>query len=320
MASIDNVTKFPNNIFPPKTVEVNGISYTVYQSRFTDLYDLYQYLKGSPHINRKVFPSLESEENDFAFAGKPYKEAVEDLIKEVDPGYEEFLELQKALNSGRQGTVHKYRTVKTVAGGHLHIPSYSAGAPLCYETEERVIKPKFIGIHATLSYRSLTTKAQVFNRAVIITNILKALEKAGYSVNLNTFKLAENSDELVHCVIQMKNYGGHLNMNALYQSLCHVEFARRILFRLLETTDVKTNWHDGYGSTCDEDFAKAVLKLNKQDLYFSTPNEMGIEGENIVQDFETVLECLNLCDKIDVEQVKHNFRKNAESYQKRKKL
>ena len=311
-----NHLKYPDNIYEPEKVKIGRYNYMKYYARFNNLYELYDYLKAEPGINTMVFNRLASIKDDSDFAGKPYEEAVEELINEVDPGYEEFLSLQKDLNNARRVMVHKYQTVRTVAGGHLNIPAYSAGNPLCYETEERVVKPKFVRIHIALSYYWGTTKKQVLHRAIIITNVLKALERAGYSVDLNTFELSEEEKEIVYIVVQIKRHGEKMNMSALYKTLCHVEFLRRILFRVMETLDVTEDWVNGYGSTCSEDFTRKALKFDDNDIFFDQPRAMGINGDDLAQDFENAIKHLNLEDKIDVEKAKREFNDDVANLKK----
>lgn len=306
-----NHLRYDGYIFEPTEREVDEETYTLYQARFNNLYELYDYLKSDPPTNRRVFRRLHSETGSEDFAGKPYSEAVEDLMNEYDPGYEEFLTLQRKINTAGLRKVHKYKLVKTVTGGYLDIPAYSAGDPLCYTTEVRVSKPKFVRIHVTLSYYWGTSKKQVLNRAIIITNVIKALEDAGYSVDLNTFELSRNWNELSYIVIQIKKHGQRMDMPGLYKSLCRVEFLRRILFRVLETLDVTNDWEDGYGSTCSEEFTRKVLRLNSNDIFFDQPRSMGIEGEDLAEDFENAIKHLNLEDKIDIEQAKREFTKDV---------
>lgn len=306
-----NYLRFPDNIFEPENIKVNNTNYKLYLARFNNLYELYEYLTSSPTLNRKVFSQLHSITGTKSFAGKSYGEAVEDLIGDIDPGYEEFLKLQSDINNARSIEIHKYKTVRTVAGGHLNIPAYSVGNPLCYETEQRIKKPRFIRIHVTLSYYHGTSKSQVLHRAIIITNILKALERAGYNVDLNTFELSIEENELIYIIVSIKRHGEKLNMQALYKTLCHVEFLRRILFRVLETLDVEKDWEHGYGTTCSESFVKDALSFDDNDIFFDQPNEMGIKGKDLAMDFERAINHLNLSDKIDVDKAKREFKKEV---------
>lgn len=302
-----NHVRFSDNIFEKRDILVETHKYKLFLARFSNLNELYDYLKSDPKINTDVFETLSSITGSSDFAGRSYEEAVEMLVDSVDPGYEEFLKLQGFLNRAIKVDTHKYKTVRTVAGGRLDIPAYSAGSPLCYETLERKKMPKFIKLHISLSYSWTTSKAQVYNRAIIITNIIKALESAGYNVFANAFELASYEDEIIHIVIDVKKHNQNVNMQALYKSLCYVEFLRRILFRVLETLDLENSWSNSYGRVCSESFIKKVLNLDHNDIFIGSPSDLGIKGNSLSYDFASAAEALNLSDKFDVEMAKKIF-------------
>ncbi len=306
-----NYINYPECMFPPQVLEVNGERYRLYLARFSSLDSLYRYLKSNPSINESVFHKLASETNDYDFAGKPYKKALEDLIGPVDPGYQEFLTLQKNLSKDNVHNLHTYETVKSLQGGFLIVPSYIRGDPLCYEDRRRVKRPKFVQIHTSLSYNHMTSKSQVLNRAIILTNVVKALEKSGYKVGINAFELSEEGNELIQIAVGIKRQSSALNLEALYKTSCRVEFCRRILFRVLETMDVQRSyWGDNYGCTCSERFIRRALHLNKNDLFFDQPDRMGIMGHDLASDFRSVISYLNLEDKIDVKKAEAQFKDN----------
>lgn len=303
--NLSNYDRFPNNVFKPVTV-ANGSK--LFLVRFNNLYELYDFLKSEPQINDKIFSDLSSLDGSYDFAGVPYNEAVENLIKEnKDANYQEFLRIHKGLDNCINIPIHKYKTVPTLAGGHLNIPAYSAGNPLCYETEERIMTPKFVKANVLLSYRCGTTKEQVFNRAIIII-ILKALEKAGYNIDLNTFSLARCNDEYIHVVVKIKNYSEKLNIDSLYKTLCQVEFLRRIIFRLREITPVTDyEWAGGYGSTCGIGEVKQVLNCPDNEIFFGQPSDVGVNGYSLEDDFARMISCVGLDDKINVREAKERF-------------
>ena len=311
-----NHQRFPNNVLEIQKIIIDTAHYIIYPFRFRGLYDLYNYLKSEPEINKEVWNNrLASIDNSQNFAGEPYEKALESLLQDVDPGYEEFLRIENKVNANL-GRVHKYQTIKTVAGGHVNVPLYTSGSPYIYEASRIITKPKFVTVNIMLSYNCGTDKEQVFNRAIIITNIVKALEKAGYSVNINAFELSYVANELFKMVFEIKHFGEKINYQALYKSLCKVEFLRRICFRVLETSDVKHNWEDGYGITCGEKFTKKVLKLGKNDLYFDQPSNLDISGYDIVKDFENTAYHLQLNRMINVEKEKQKFKENVKVLRK----
>ena len=307
----NNYLKYPNNIFPPREVTVGGKKWTLYSANFQNLYSLYDYLKSDPDTNDSIFSILQSEENPESQSGKPYKEALEDLIKHDDTQYEEFLKIEGSINGAIKAESKSYQTVMSVQGGYLNVPAYVAGDPLCYERVERIKKPRFIKMHVLISYNGLTKPSQVINRAIIIANIIKALESAGYSVDLNAFELSQLYNELECTRINIKKHGESMRMTDLYKVLCHIEFFRRLIFRVIETLDVKECWNQGYGRKCSKEFTEEFFHMGKDDIYFDQPSKMGIRGYDLAEDFESTIEYLNLQDKINIEKAKEDFRKEA---------
>ena len=307
----NNHLKYPKNIFPPRKVMVAGKEWTLYSASFKNLYNLYDYLKSNPETNRMIFKTLQSEDSPEKQAGKPYKEALEDLIRQDDNNYREFLRLKGNINGASLANSNSYETVMSVQGGYLNVPAYVAGDPLCYERIEVIRRPKFIKMHVLISYNGLTKSSQVINRAIIIANLIKALERAGYSVDLNAFELSSFYDELECTTVNIKNHGENMNMNTLYKVLCPIEFFRRILFRVIETLDVKECWNQGYGRKCSREFTEEFFHMGKDDLFFDQPSKMGIRGYNLAEDFENVVDYLNLRDKIDVEKAKEEFQEES---------
>ena len=307
MTKPNNYIYFPFNYFEPYDININGYTYKMHKVRFNTLYDLYEVLKSNPRTNN-IFEELSSITGSTSFAGVSYLEAVENLIRDKDDNYYEFVRLQKDLTNAQKRKVHEFVTVKTVSGGQLHIPSYIAGMPLCYETEERISKPRFINIYSNICYNWATNKEQVINKAIILINVIKALENAHYNVNLNMFELSKEDKELAYFIVQAKKHGGRTNLETIYKTSCNVEFLRRILFRVLETTDVyDESWADGYGSTCTPNFTKKVLNIGKNEILFPQPSNMGIRGRNLTEDFVNAIDYLNLGDKVDVDKVKNEF-------------
>lgn len=304
-----NITRYPNTILKPRQIEYTR--YTLYQALFNGVYDIYNYLKSNPEVNDTIFKVQNSQKKfddpnskNAIFYGAFYEEVLENLINFDDRNQDLFVTLSRAYEGARMGVSEKYKTVYTLAGGHLNNALYCIGAPRCYEVEERIIVPKYITAHVNLLVSSDTTDSQIYNRAIIIVNILSALEKYGYTVELDTFAQMKTSKEIVQIFIELKNYTSGLNLSDLYKILFDKTFFRRIIFRILETLPLKDEvWQKYYGEP-SEDF----LDLKEGDLYFSHPNGMGIKGENLYDDFVTVINNLNLNDIIDIDSVKEEFK------------
>lgn len=312
----NNYKKYPFNIMEEDLITVGNKTYKRYRAKFNSLHDLYEYLKSNPETNKTVFRTLHSVSNGSDFAGVDYEEALEDLENPPRAGYREFLTLSERLNDDALDYVQEYIEVKSPGGGYLDIPSYAAGDPLCYRISRSTYTPKFIRVNIALSYYWGTSKEQVLNRALIISALVNAFEQAGYIVEINTFEMSKEEDEVIELDVNIKNNSETFNKASLYKSLCYVEFLRRILFRVLETLDVKEAWGYGYGQTCSEAFVRRAKKFDENDIFFDQPSEMGIEGKDIGEDFVSVLEHLSLEDKIDVDKAKQDFYKDIKTLSK----
>lgn len=312
-----NQDRYPNNIYEPTILRVGNNNYKYYRAKFSSLYDLYNYLKSEPLINTNVFHELHSSSRDSDFAGIPYDEALEELMKPPRGDYRNFLRLSDSLNNDCTNYIQEYIEVKSPGGGYIDIPAYCSGDPLCYKTSRSIYTPKFVKLNITLSYYWGTSKEQVLNRALIVSALVNAFEQAGYIVEINTFELSHLEDELVNISVNIKNSDETFNKSSLYKTLCYVEFLRRILFRVLETIDVEYDeWQHTYGSTASESFTRKALKLDSTDIFIDQPREMGIRGNNIVDDFIHTLNNLDLEDKIDVEKAADDFRKDIKVLKK----
>lgn len=307
-----NYKEFPDNVQKPSKIELLSRTYTICGYRFRGLQDFYEFLKKDPKVNLEIWKpnNLQSVKGDFNFAGEEYDVAVEKLIRDVDPGYQEYLRIQKNLHA-KYGKSHQYEPIKTIAGGAIDPVAYTTGSPTIYQSSRLVSKPKFITIDTQVAYYWGTSKKQVFNRALIITNLISALEKIGYNVDVNSFMIAENENEIIKSIFEIKRHGQRTNYQTLYKSLVDVEFFRRLCFRLIEISDVKTDWLSGYGETCSERKVRRILNLKKEDIYFDQPRSMGISGNDIGDDFESAIKHLKLEDKINVKKEKEVLRNSV---------
>ena len=303
----NNRERFPEIIQEPKEVEVGGYKYTVYRFVFKSLSDLYNYLKGNPEINTEAYGDVDqiaSVKNDYSFAGIPYDEAVEQLINYYDPKYKEFLALitKTKFKNTRKGA--SFKAANSVSGGIIRPQAIALGDPHIYRTTRIVKSDAIVNIYIEMSYPSGTNKSQVYHNAVILTNIIHALEKQGYQIDINAFSLGEMRNELFDMILNIKHNNSGVNYQALYRTMCNVEFLRRIIFRVMETSDVKTWWRKKYGYNVSERFARNYYKMKPTDLYFDAPGELGVYGYDIGDDFERVIDHFQLNNIIDVKEAK----------------
>ena len=313
----ENYNRFKDNYRPIEFVKLsNGKYYYVYEVSFSNLTELYETLKSRPLINDMIFKRIESYNGIQQIAGKPYPEALEDLVNLKEKNYSDFMDLIESLNFVGIRNSYTKEKIKAPTGGYLSVPLYTAGDPLPYVMTKRVKKPDVITIHAGLGYHAYTKKEQVFNRAIILISIINALEKKGHKVELTAAELTYNEHqgpgEVIKISIDIKKSERELDFNTLYKTLCPVEFLRRIVFRIKETIPVTfERWNNNYGVVCSPDMVRELLELNDKVIYFGQPNELGIEGKDIEQDFERCLNSLNLGDRISVKEITDDYKERV---------
>lgn len=311
-----NYEEFTRNVSKPTIINIDDYDYILYKFKFNGLQDFYDFLKADPKINTEIWDELSSLTSSASFAGAPYKKAIEKLIEDTDPGYQEYLKIQKQMQA-REKQVHKYNEIKSIAGGVINPVDYTTGSATIYRTSRLINQPKFVTIDTQVAYNWMTNKSQVFNRALIITNLIRALERKNYKIDLNSFMMAREGREIICAIFELKKHNQPINYQALYKSLVDVEFFRRLCFRIMEVSDVTDcDWPSGYGSTCDKDFVRKLLRLKKEDIYFDQPNRMGIQGDEIGYDFENAIKRLHLENIIDIEKEKDILRNSVKVLKK----
>ena len=293
--------------FETNKIYIDNELYDLHSIRFNNLYDLYDYLKDKKDIN-PIFTNFYSLNASPRTHGKPYEEALSDLLSIKTN--EEYNDIVKILENTNNSVVvnNNYEIINKVCGGKVNVRSYVTGSPLCYSVINET-ESKHISLYVSLSYNILTTNKQLINRALIITSLVDELEDSGYKVDLNTFHLCKTENELIYIDVQIKNENTVLTTNSLYNSLCRFEFLRRLLLRVIETSDVKNiEWGKTYGDICDQEFTKNVLSLKENDLYFGEPKQIGILGRTLSEDFNNMLNNINLNNLIDVNNTKENIK------------
>ena len=284
---------------------------TIYKYNFSNLTDLYNYLRQNPEVNTHIFREQASLENNYDFGGEPLDAAIEYLRGGYEMDFEKFNIAIKDVRKFGYEDLDSRKLEKTLHGGMYLAPLVAAGVPDCMVRYRQDSEPKHITIYFQLGYPCFTTTDQVFNRGIATINLIQALEAKGYMVDLKVFKLSFNVNEYLDITINLKNVDELLNISKCYYPFVGKEFLRRLLFRVLESTPVETNWNCGYGKTLQEEDIYNFYKLNKKDLIISDPSSMGITGENIYEDTATLFENLNLSKEFDLTELRNKVKKKS---------
>lgn len=299
-----------------RTEVIKNRNECIHNIHFYNMADLYDYLKSDPPINRNIFRRLSSE-NPSAFYGARLPVAIEYLLGGYQMGFDNFLLKSEALNAIGTNEENTYRVVRSRYGG-VPVPALvAAGVQDCMLNCVMVEENRTINVNFSLSYAAETEDNKIINRGLATLFIVQALEAKGYIVNFNAFQISRNksSNEYIYTTINLKQPSDlFLDIQKCYYPIRGKEFLRRILFRVLECSDVMDpNWGESYGYSLSEDKIREFLEKNtanfsSTDLIIVDPISMEIEGNDIYADTLAMIEKLKITQEFDVESLKRKIR------------
>ena len=278
--------------------------YIWYEVEFSSLYELYRYLSMNPQVNMDIFKdqrSLMPLSTNLDFFEMEYDEALECLVGKYDKPIQELLKLRRDLSKTIYFPSLERNVVKALSGSRICLNSFITNNPKRFYRLERELEKKFITIHVNLSYNASITKDQILNRGALIYNLVKMLEDNNYVVELKTFVLLKISDEICYIKVRLKNRTEKFNLKNGVFPLLSVDFNRRIIFRVIESLNVKnTKWGTLYGSYINDFLTKELLSLSENDIYVPAPSDLGIEGMNLRDDIDSFLDYVNIKKYVNV--------------------
>lgn len=290
-----------------KGIEQQG-NKTIYNIRFINLTDLYEYLKSSPKVNVRVFSEQSSILKKASWAGESLNQSIEYLLGGYKKSLDNFLKASGKLQSiGNRENDESSRTLRRAFYGGIPLASLVAsGIPESRLVYDRYEEVRYATIHFSLAYPAVTKEEQIINRGLATLYIVQSLESRGYIVNFKAFALVNCNDEIVNFAIDLKKPGEEfLNIEKCYFPMIAREFLRRIVFRVIESSDVtEREWNFSYGQTMAPSHVAHFLKTRPSDLIIPSPNEIEIEGINIYRDTLALIEYLGIKDEFDIPTLK----------------
>lgn len=240
---------------------------TVYNFDFVDTIDLCNYVKHA-RINENIFSKNKIREHGSEtcdtngwYQTKNLKEAIKLCKKGWNEGFDFFKTLKKSLEA---------------TGDRIYIfPANNDDT---------------VNLYINLAYHHLTTKQAIVNRGVIVQNLIKQLEENYYKVNLNAFSLIYCDNEISNISVGLKGKDEQLDSKKAYFALCNPSFLRRLIFRVMESSDFKDkNWIICYGYPCNAETIRKFYQSGKLDIVIPQASEIGITGDNINEDWRRFL-------------------------------
>lgn len=284
-------------------------SATVYNISFCDLADLYDYLKSNPRRNELVFPRPASIKSD-SFYGYSLDESIDFLLGGYSVGYDNFLSSSNEMKNIGYESQDTYRVVRSIHGGVPIASLVAMNVPDCMLSTRIDSEVRTLRIRFNLGYPAFTNDNQIINRGLATMYIIQALEAKGYLVSFDAFQLSKVKDEVIHIIVTLKQESEtYLNIPNCYFPIRAKEFFRRIIFRVMESSDVTLrSWGESYGHNLEAEDTKEFYN-SKDDLVISSPFDMGIEGNNIYEDTLNMIQKLNIESEFDIDSIKRRIRK-----------
>lgn len=272
----------------------------VFHNIFSSLNDLVTYIKEAQFSEQALNTSkLASLKDDFNFYGVPFDEALELCKYGEQNDIRNFLTLKNQLENAIMIKTQKRKVITDYSGFAPNIGAYFRGNPKAMYRLEREEAKKFITIHYNCSAAHYICKEQISNKGIITLILIKLLEDNGYRVKFNFFEISEQSSEICYNEIQLKKEYEALNSAMCYFPMTNRAFLRRIIFRVMETTNFSEYWLDTYGSTMDKDKIREILDLKENDILINSERELEIEGIDLYKDANSYFNSIGLEQYLD---------------------
>ncbi len=261
---------------------------------FQSITEFLEYLNRG-RVKHSIFGSVpSSESSDYYFTKTRTLEEAKDLIKYgCHEDFDKLVELKCTLEKYIKMSRMKTRQYNYYVGYAPDVKAYLEGNPLSMLNKENP-KRKHIDIYYNSAILGDVSTEEIFNRGAITLCLVEILENMGFSVGLNVFTMSKSGDQVHLAKFNLKGPNERLNIQKLFFPLCHPSFLRRLVFRLREITpDIESHWGDGYGRTCSDYQIREYIDLKDNDIVICQPQEMGIRGQNIVDDANRMFDYIN---------------------------
>ena len=160
-------------------------------------------------------------------------------------------EINKSLTQATSTlTKSSFKSFYSVAGHQVSVARYLQGVPQNMIQNKRVQrKAKIVNLYKDICYSGNTSQSTIYKESVGFLSDVKALENAGYRVNVYVFFASKCGGEKNLLTIKVKNANERMNISKLAFPLTHPSMLRRLMFRFTETAKTFTShqWTGGYG-------------------------------------------------------------------------
>ena len=268
---------------------------------FDSIIEFLDYIDDAPISDSFSGYKLSSEDCDYSFTQKRSLEEAKDFCKYgYHEDFEKLVDLKYSLEKYIKMNKSKQQQYNYYVGYTPDVKAYLEGNPLSMLNKEEP-KRKHIDIYYNSAILGKVSTNEIFNRGAVTLCLVEILENMGFSVDLNIFTMSGKGDQIHYAKFNLKNNSERMNIQKLYFPLCHPSFLRRLVFRLREVTpDISSYWRDGYGRTSDDYTIRSVIDLKENDIVICQPDEMGVRGNNIIDDANAMFDYINRFNQKDI--------------------
>ena len=291
----------------------------IMQYDFDSITEFIDYLDNTP-TNTDIWRSSDLASNDigpYDFLKTHSLQEAKDFCKYgYHEDFDKLVELKLKLEKYIKMSNKKNQQYNFYVGYAPDVKAYLEGNPLSMFNKQKPQR-KHIDIYYNSSVLHYISTNQIFNRGAITLCLVEKLENMGFSIGLNIFTMSEHEDQIHYAKFNLKRSGERLNVQKLYFPLCNPSFLRRLVFRLREETpDITSGWTKSYGSTCDDYTIRKVIDLKDNDIVICQPEEMNIQGVDIIADANAMFDYINrfTSEDIELEHIKKLERTNGRRY------
>ena len=289
----DYITEYPISVYKEK------------RNNVLDQKELREALINDPRVNFRIFSSPASLLEEKSKSGDPLEDALSYLFSGYNKGFDNFLEISRNLKTTITEYNQNFEVTRSFYGGIPFAPLVAANVPDCMiRIESSYVETR--NILFNLSYPHKMTKEQVRNRGLATLYIIDALESQGFVVNFKAFDLSKCKNEIIHTTIDLKSSDEtRINLQKCYFLMVAEEALRRVLFRVIELSDVRDKeWGKTYGTSFKLQECRDYFQASSKDIIITNPKDLNITGENIYEDTLNMIETLNLDGDFNVQKLK----------------
>ena len=214
----------------------------------------------------------ESADNDFDFTGtysyeeakKLYREGYTEILEEVKNKVKKIVVKYTLDNSSKSNVVNEeVGFIPNVPNALMNLPASMIHRKPC-QRKIRTIKIMYFPIGCCCVNKNTFKKAGITLLAAI--QIIE-LNKIGIKLEIGC-KASSGSNEVIACVVNVKNFHERLNIQKLCFPLAHPSMFRRFGFKFNETFPALTDidFSDGYGRSLSINQLRKYFKFDKNTI------------------------------------------------------